>query len=160
MTRTTTRHTIVYQSAGKLGVTRLEAVGSAAMMPGWTAEFKAAGTKIGKVATKGGAAVPFIVLENQTPDTHTYPTTANIDIPYTSGDTVYFCQPGPGDVLNCWLEAGDTVQRGVTYIAAGTAGKVFAVGTGINVGTSNPIGVAWEDVTASGTATRCLVRFI
>ena len=162
MARTTTEHTIVYQTAHKLGVTRLEAVGSAALIPGWLGEIKAAGAKLGKIAVKGQRVVPLVVLENQTPDTHTYPTTAAIDIPYTSGDTVYFCQPQPGDVLNLILAHGESVTKGVNYIAAGTAGKVFNVGTGKSVGTSHPIGVAWETVdnSSGGTGARCLVRII
>jgi len=33
-------------------------------------------------------------------------------------------------------------------------------GTGTSVGTSNPIGIAWESAAASGTAVRCQVRIV
>lgn len=162
MARSTTAHTIVRQSSDRMGVTRLESIGSAVMIPGWIGEFKAAGEKLGKVAAKGAANPKLVVLESQTPDTHTYPTTANIDIPYPSGDTVYYMQAKAGDVLNLWLADGETVARGVSYVAAGTAGKVFNVGTGLSVGTSNPIGIAWEDKdnSSGGTGVRLLVRII
>lgn len=160
MARTTTRHTIVVQSSLKLGVTRLEAVGSAVLLPGWVVEIKGAGDKLGRVAAPGIANAKLVVLENQTPDTHTYPLVASIDIPYPSGDTIYYTQAQAGDVLNMWLRGGDTVVKGQSYVAAGTAGHVMNIGTGLNVGTSNPIGVAWEDKSASGTSVRCLVRII
>ena len=161
MARTTTRHTIVVQSSNKLGVTRLEAVGSAVLLPGWVVEIKSGAHKLGKVATPYRAGPPLVVLENQTPDTHSYPTDAAIDIQYASGDTVYYCQAQPGDVLNMWLAAGGTVQKGVNFLAAGTNGKVLDLGTNLASGTSNPIGIAWQDVTATGTAgARCLVRIL
>lgn len=162
MARTTTRHTIVVQSSLKLGVTRLEAVGSVALMPGWFVEMKGAGDKLGRLGSNGLATPKLVVLENPTPDTHDYPTTAAIDIPYDADDTVYYTQVQAGDVVNAWLADGETVVKGQTWLAVGTVGKVFAVGTGLNVGTSNPVGVAWEDNDNSGggTAVRCLVRIV
>lgn len=159
MARTTTRNAIVVQSAQRLGVTRLEAVGSAVLLPGWLAEIKGAGDKLGKHATASGATAKLVVLENPTPDTITYPTTAAIDIRYASGDTIYFCQAQPGDLLNMWLKVG-TCVKGQTWVISDGSGHVTPCGTGVNVGTSNPVGVAWEDKAAGGTATRMLVRIV
>jgi hypothetical protein len=160
MARRTTRNTIVVRSPNGLGVPRLEAVGSAVLIPGWTVEIKAAGDKLGTLAAKGQAFGKFIVLENHTPDTITHPTKDAVDIPYAADDTVYYCQAPPGALMNLWLADGETVVKGKTFVAGGTGGKVFACGTGLNVGTSNPIGVAWEDKdnSSGGTAVRLLVQ--
>jgi len=159
MARTTTNHTVVFQTSQKLGVTRLEAVGSVALLPGWMVEIKATGAKLGKPSA-GTRTEKLVVLENNTPDTHSYPTTAAVDIPYSADDTVYYTQAQAGDVLNLWLQGGETVVKGQTWLSHGTGGKLKAVGTGLSGGTSNPIGRAWESKTATGTSTRCQVRIV
>ena len=163
MARTTTAHTIVRQSSQKLGPTALEAVGSAALMPGWLVQIQAAGDKLGKHSPASGMSAKLVVLENKTPDTHTYPTTANIDIPYTSGDLVYFMQAQSGDVLNMWIaSAAPAVKKGKDWMISDGAGHLTSCGTGINAGTSNPIGIAWEDKdnSGNGSAVRLLVRIV
>jgi len=158
MARTTTEHTIVHKSADPHGVVRLEAIGTGAIMPGQLIEFESNGY-VQQHATAGGASMKLVALENQTPDTHDYPTTAAIDIPYASGDTIYFCQASPGDVLNMWIASGQDVTKMIESLVSDGGGRLVSCGTGVSVGTSNPVGRPWEDAAASGgTAIRCLVR--
>lgn len=158
MARTTTKHTIVHKSADLHGIVHLEAVGTGAIMPGQLLGMES-NEYVQQHATASGASGKLVALENQTPDTHTYPTTAAIDIPYDSGDTVYYTQASPGDVLNMWLKAGENVSKGIDWLISDGAGRLTSCGTGTSVGTSNPVGMAWKDANASGgTAIRCLVR--
>jgi len=158
MARTTTEHTIVNKSADLHGVVRLEAIGTGAIMPGQLLEMESS-EYVQQHSVAGGASAKLVALENQTPDTHTYPTTAAIDIPYDSGDTVYYAQASPGDVLNMWIASGESVSKGIDWLIPDAAGRLTSCGTGTSVGTSNPIGLAAEDANASGgTAIRCLVR--
>ena len=160
MARTTTEHTIVHKSADPHGVVRLEAIGTAAIMPGQLLEMES-NEYVQKHSAAGAASAKLVALENQTPDTHTYPTTAAIDIPYDSGDTVYYTQASPGDVLNMWIASGQNVSKGIDWLIPDGAGRLTSCGTGVSVGTSNPIGVPAEDANASGgTAIRCLVRIV
>lgn len=164
MARTTTRHTIFVQTAQKLGPNRLEAIGSAALLPGMLAQIKAAGGKLGKHGIAHGASAKLIVLPSETPDTITYPLVPNIDIPTTSGDTVYYAQGMPGDVVNAFLGTKSSVTKGVHFISSLANGYVQSCGTGLTVGGTCAIGVAWETVDVSGAAgtaaKRCLVRIV
>ncbi len=160
MARTTTRHTIVVQSSDPQSQLRLEAVGTKTLYPGMLATIAGSGGKLGKHSTKSGASAKLFVLENQTPDTHTYPTTAAIDIPYSTGDTVYYLQARPGDVINARITDGQSVTKGIDWMISGANGRLISCGTGVSVGTSNPVGIAWETVAASGTFARCKVRIV
>lgn len=159
MARTTTEHTVTIQSAKPSGVTRLEAVGTSPIIPGHLLEFESNGY-VKRHATASGAAAPFVAMELFTPDTHTYPTTAAIDIPYADGDSVYFAQGQPGDVFNMWIASGQDVTKGLDWMISDGSGRLKSCGTGVSVGTSNPIGIAWESAAASGTAVRCQVRIV
>ena len=158
MARTTTQHTVVVQSAKPSGVTRMEAVGSGSIIPGEVLEYRS--SKIQRVSTAAVATPKFVALENPTPDTDDYPTTAAIDIPYADGDTVYFAKAAPGDIYNMRLGDGGTVTKGLQFLKANASGQVASCGTGVNVGTANPIGIAWETVTAAGTEARCQVLIV
>lgn len=158
MARTTTQHTIVVETAKPHGVTRLEAVGSATIYPGMLLTFLSGG-KITPHATASGASAKFVALENQTPDTFTYPTTAAIDIPYASEDTVYYAQLQAGDVANMRWANGQSPTFGIDWVISDGNGNLTSCGTGVSVGTSNVIGLAWQTVTASGV-TRGLVRVV
>jgi len=160
MARTTTEHTIVVQSSDLSSQLRLEAVGTAKLYPGMLATIAGSGGKLKAHAKQGGATAKLFVLENQTPDTHTYPTTAAIDIPYAKADTVYYLQARPGDVINARLKDGQSVTKGIHWLISGAGGLLISCGTGISVGTSNPVGIAWETVAASGTFARCKVRIV
>lgn len=160
MARTTTEHTIVNRSADQHGVVQLEAIGTGAIMPGQLLEMES-NEYVQQHSAAGGASAKLVALESQTPDTDTYPTTAAIDIPYDSGDTVYYAQASPGDVLNMWIASGESVSKGIDWLIPDGAGRLTSCGTGVSVGTSNPVGLAWEDANASGgTAIRCLVRIV
>jgi len=142
------------------GVVRLEDIGTAAIMPGQLLEMESS-EYVQKHSAAGGASAKLVALENQTPNTTTYPTTAAIDIPYDSGDTVYYTQASPGDVLNMWIASGQNVSKGIDWLISDGSGRLTSCGTGTSVGTSNPIGVPAEDANASGgTAIRCLVRIV
>jgi len=138
----------------------LEAIGTGTIYPGELVEYKLGGTKLQVHGTAGGASARFFAVENPTPDTSsTYAGSASIDIPYTSGDTVYFRQAVPGDEVNARLANGQTVVKGTHWLASDGNGELASIGTGVSVGTSNPVGIAWQSLTASGV-TRGLVRIV
>lgn len=160
MARTTTRHAVLVEHALKIGPNRLEALGSGVIYPGQLL-YMVSATQVDQHATASGAAAKLISLENPTPDTFTYPTTAAIDIPYADGDTVQFFQAMPGDVVNMKIASGQSVTKGQDWLISDGNGNLKSCGTGVSVGTSNPIGIAWQTVNASGgTAARCLVRIV
>jgi len=161
MTRTTTKHTIVIESASKQGVIRREAVGTALINPGHLIEFKSGG-KIGVHALAGAPAAQFFALESPTPDTIQHTTTATKDIAYDSGETIYYAQGAPGDVFDAWIPSGDSVVKGRNFLVSDASGKLTDIGTGnAGVGTGNPVAMAWETVNASGgTAVRCKVLIL
>lgn len=158
MTRTTTEHTIVIQSAMPSGPVRHEAVGTGEIWPGMLIEFESNGY-LQLHSTAVGASAKLVAVENQTPDTNSYPTTAANLIPYASGDTVYFVKAGAGDVLNMRLKTSESTVKGQTFMASDGAGHVQALGTGISIGTSNPVGQAWETVSTGGSAGFVRVMF-
>jgi hypothetical protein len=135
----------------------LEAVGSGTIYPGELVYMTTA-TQVHTHETAGAAALPFFAVEHPTPDTSgSYGGSAAIDIPYSDGDTVYFRQALPGDEVNARLANGQSVIKGLEWLISDGNGELASCGTGISVGTSNPVGVAWQTVTASGI-TRGLVR--
>lgn len=160
MARTTTRHTIVVQSADLDGVVHLEAIGTAAVYPGRLLEIESSAGYIRHHSVASGATAKLVALEPQTPDTITYPTTAAIDIPYDSGDLVYYTQACRADVLNMMLAEGESVTKGIDWLISNGAGLLTSCGTGLSVGTSNPVGLAWQTVDASSADSRCLVRIV
>jgi len=160
MARTTTRHAILVESALRISPQRLEAVGSGVIYPGQLL-YMVTATQVDQHATASGASAKFISLVNPAPDTYTYPTTAAIDIPYADGDTVQFMQGLPGDVVNMKIASGQSVTKGKHWLISDGNGNLKSCGTGLSVGTSCPIGIAWQTVNANGgTAARCLVRIV
>ena len=83
--------------------------------------------------------------------------TAAIDTNYAAGDTVYFGQFKPGDVVYGFLKNGETVVKGVTQLVSDGAGAVKAVTVDATTLVGAIVGVADQDLTASG-ATRCRIR--
>ena len=158
MARTTTQHTIVVQSGNLNGVVRREALADEALTPGHLVRFDA-DEELEKHGTADGVLVgKLVVLENPTPDTYTYPTTAAIDIPYAANDTCYYAEGVPGDIFNMILASSVTAVKGISQLVSNGDGtlKVATVGAGTLAGAV--VGVADQDVT-SGTATaRCRVR--
>lgn len=159
MARTTTQHTVVVRSANRDGVLRDEEVGTGSIIPGEALEYDTNGY-VQRVSTAGVATPKLVAMENPTPDTDDYPTTAAVDIPYADGDTVQFAVGKPGDVFNMRLADGESVTQMRDFLIPNDAGQLTSCGTGISVGTSNPIGIAWETVDASGTAARCQVLIV
>lgn len=161
MARTTTRHTIFVQFGAPHGSPLIEAIGTGTIYPGELVEIKPGGTKLQAHAEAGGASARFVAVENPTPNTadSSYAGSASIDIPYTSGDTVYYRQAGRGDVVNMRLANAAAVTKGEDWMISDGNGELTSCGTGVSVGTSNPIGIAWQTVTASGI-TRGLVRIV
>jgi len=159
MARTTTKHVIFVQFAHPHGSPMIEAIGSGTIYPGELV-YMCTATKVHTHATAGAAAVPFFAVENPTPDTSgSYAGSASIDIPYSDGDTVYFRQAVAGDVVNARLANSQSVTKGLEWLASDGNGELASIGTGVSVGTSNPVGVAWQTVSASGI-TRGLVRIV
>lgn len=158
MARTTTRHTIVCESADKFGVTRREAIADEAFTPGHLLRFDA-DEELEKHATADGVTVgKLVALETLTPDTNTYPTTPAIDIPYTADDLAYYADGQPGDIFNMWLATGETGVKGITQLVSNGDGTLKAAVVAATTLANAIVGVAHQDVTGAGAALRCLVR--
>jgi len=158
MARTTTEHTVVVKSASKFGVLRQEAIADEAITPGHLVRFDASEEL--ELHATGDGALPgkLVVLESQTPDTDTYPTTAAIDIPYAADDLAYYAEGQPGDVYNMILATGQTATMGISPLVSNGDGTLKTATVGAGTLANAIVGYADEDVT-SGTATaRCRVR--
>jgi len=56
---------------------------------------------------------------------------------------------------------GEPVTKGLEWLISDGSGHVKTCGTGVSVGTSNTVGIAWQTVDASGgSALRILVRIV
>jgi len=158
--RTTTKHAIFVKFASPYGSPMLEAVGTGTIYPGDLVEIKPGGTKLQVHSTASGASARFIAIENPTPNTSsTYAGSASIDIPYTSGDTVYYRMGQRGDEVNMRWATSVTAVKGVSWMTSDGSGQLTNCGTGVSVGTSNPVGLAWVAQTTSGI-TRGLVKIV
>lgn len=160
MARTTTEHQIVVQAAMLDGVLRRENIGTTTLYPGYLVELASTGhLQVHGIA--GGVSEKLVVLENQTPATNTYPLVSALLQPYQDEDTIYYCRAMPGDILQVRLATSQTVVKGVTWLQSNGAGHVTACGTGHGLagGTSNLVGLAWENIENSGSAALCKVLF-
>jgi hypothetical protein len=158
MTRTTTEHGIVIVSGNKDGVVRQEAIADEALTPGHLVRFDADEELELHAAADGAVPGKLVVLEDQTPDTTTYPTTAAIDIPYAANDLAYYAEGVPGDVFNMILASGQTATMGISPLVSNGDGTLKTATVGAGTLANAIVGYADEDVT-SGTATaRCRVR--
>lgn len=150
MARTTTEHTIVIQSANLNGTVRREALADEAFYPGHLLRFDAS-EELEKHATAGGVLVgKLIAVENPTPDTDTYPTTAAISIPYTADDIAYYVEGQAGDIIQIFLADTETVVKGVTQLISNGDGTLKAETVDADTLAHAIVGVADEDATASG----------
>lgn len=150
MARTTTEHTIVIQAANLNGVVRREALADEIFYPGHLLRFDSS-EELEKHGTADGVLVgKLIALENPTPDTITYPTTAAISIPYAADDTAYYAEGQPGDIFQMFLYSGQTVVKGVTQLISQGDGTLKAESVDGSTLAHAIVGVADEDKTASG----------
>lgn len=158
MARTTTQHTIIIQSGNLNGVIYREALADEALTPGHLVRFDA-DEELELHATADGVLVgKLVVLENPTPDTNTYPTTAAIDIPYAADDTAYYAEGVPSDIFNMILATSVTAVKGISQLVSNGDGTLKVATVGTSTLANAVVGVADQDVT-SGTATaRCRVR--
>jgi hypothetical protein len=158
MARTTTEHTIVVKSADKYGVIYREAIADEAFYPGDLLRFDA-DEELELHATADGVLVgKLVAMENQTPDTHTYPTTAAIDIPYAADDLAYYAEGQPGDVFNMRLAAGEDAVKGITQLVSNGDGTLKAETVDAATLANAIVGVADEDITGGAAVLRCRVR--
>ena len=109
MARTTTEHQIVVRSAIPSGVVREENIGTSTLYPGYLVELASTG-HLTVHASAGGVSAKMVVLENQTPDTITYPTTSALLQPYQDEDTIYYAMAMPGDILQVRITTGQTLS--------------------------------------------------
>lgn len=150
MARTTTEHTIVVQAASPYGVVRREALADEIFYPGHLLRFDTS-EELEKHATADGVLVgKLIALENPTPDTITYPTTAAISIPYAADDTAYYAEGQPGDIFQIFLANAQTVVKGISQLASNGDGTLKVATVAAGTLANAIIGVADEDATASG----------
>jgi len=141
---------------GLLGSTRKEALAEeAGIGPGDLLEMGAAVTGVLRHNTANGSVLPIrVAVESQTPDNET---TADIDIDYTNGDTVYFTIPKSGDVLYMWLAAGETSAVGSDLVSDGDGALLVRTAAGAAIIDGSVIGQAKEVVAAVALA-RVLVE--
>jgi len=156
MARTTTHHQIIVRQ-GPHGVARAERVCGEAITPGHLLEVDSSEHYIKHDGAEEFLPRKIVALETLTPDTITYPTTAMIDIPYASGDTVYAGIVGPGDRAYMFLAAGYTAVEGVSQLCSAGDGTLH-----VNDSVSDKavvFGVPAEDKDNSGgtAAVRVLV---
>ncbi len=150
----TTYRTIVIQ-AGPMGVNRQEALaGEAGIKPGHLLEISS-----GKVVTHNtadGFTQKLVALESQHAYSETLPT---IDVVYADGDTVYYTQAAPGDVLYMLLAASENVTLGVTPLVSNADGTLKAAVIGAGTLEGAVVGVA---MTTSNVASvqRIKVRIV
>ncbi len=157
MARTTTEHQIVVQSAKPDGVTRNEGVGTKLLYPGYLLQWESTGYM---GVHSGGMSANLVCLENQTPNTATYPLVSALLQPYTDHDTVYYAMAQAGDILQVRLTTSQSVVKGVTWLQSDGAGHVTSMGTTLAGGTSVvPVGLAWETVETAGSAGLVRVKF-
>jgi len=157
MARTTTDHTIAVSPASLIGVVRKEALADEALYPGMLARFDA-DEELEAHATAGGVLVgKVVILETQTPDTDTYPTTAAIDIPYTIGDTAYYAVGQPGDIFNMFLANGETAVKGVSQLISNADGSLKVESVDADTLAGSIVGVAAADL-ANTTGSRARLR--
>jgi hypothetical protein len=85
-----------------------EALAGEAITPGHLVTFGSGGTanKLIKHATAAGNAAAMFAVENTTPDRSV--TTAPIDTPYASGETVKWVMARPGSEIYAWVPASAT----------------------------------------------------
>lgn len=136
---------------------RKEALAHAAITPG---ELLDINTDEEVEAHAGAAGVlpnKLIALETQTPDATA---TAQVDIDYAAGDTVYYAVGRPGEVYYMWLAASQTVVKGITQLQSDGAGALTPVSVGATTLTNSIVGVAAQDLTAGVARARCLVEIV
>jgi len=159
MARTTTEHQIVVRSAMPSGVVREEGPGTTTLYPGYLLQLEASGY-LAVHGSAGGMSANLVCLENQTPNTATYPLVSALLQPYADEDTIYYAMAMPGDILQVRLTTSQTTVKGVTWLQSDGAGHVTACGTAsLAGGTSNVVGMAWEDIGTGGSAGLVLVKF-
>jgi len=157
MARTTTEHQIVVRSAMPSGVVREEGPGTTTLYPGYLLQLESTGYL---AVHSGGMSGNLVCLENQTPDTTANPLVSALLQPYADNDTVYYAMAMPGDILQVRLTTGQETVKGVTWLQSDGAGHVTSMGTTLAAGTSVvPVGLAWEDIDAGGSAGLVLVKF-
>lgn len=114
-------NTVVLQR-GPWGINRQEGIaGTIAITPGMLLEFSS-GVLIPH-ATANGAQQRLVALESQNADSETL---ASVDVPYASGDVVYYTPAAPGDLMWMWIKANETAVAGVTPLASGGGGLLQA----------------------------------
>jgi hypothetical protein len=145
-----TWHTIALQGEP----VRREALAHEAITPGQLLEINSDEEVAKHSADSGVLPGKLFALESPTAAAST---TAAIDTNYAAADVVYFGQFQPGDVVYGFLKNGETVVKGITQLVSDGAGAVKAVSVGTSTLEGSVVGVADQDLTASG-ATRCRIR--
>ncbi len=136
---------------------RKEALAHEIITPGQLLEINADEEAAKHSAAAGVLPNKLIALETQTPNAES---SAQVDATYAAGDTLYYAVGRPGEVYYMFLAAGQTVVKGVTQLQSDGAGALTPVSVGATTLTNSIVGVAAQDLTAGGAATRCLVEIV
>jgi hypothetical protein len=88
-------------------------------------------------------------------------TSTAIDTTYPSGDSVYYAECQPGDVVYGWGKAGETFVTGVTQCVSDGAGAVKAATVDANTLENSVVGIAAESkVVGGGARERLKIRIV
>jgi len=150
----TTEHTIFLSGAQSFNIEGRvqEDLGAGTIYPGYLVEYDT-NEYIAAHATGTGFQQRMVALENPFDDLNT---TAAIDSPYLTGDTVRFLYGQPGDLLYMYLATG-TAVRGRSRLGSNGDGTLRVSATGAD--DLSVVGVPDEDLVCA-TATRLRVRIV
>ena len=148
-------HTIVVNSTDSL--MRKEALAGGTIIPGQLLTWSS-GTLIPHVSAAGVVGAKMVAVETLTPDAAT---TAQIDVTYPSGDTVYYVTPRPGDMLYMFLATGENASIGSLLTSKGVTGALQVTTVDTNTLENAVVGVAAVALNnATGSDARLLVEIV
>lgn len=149
-----TFHTIVVQAPDDL--VHKEALAGGTITPGMLLAWSS-GALIPHGSAAGAVGVKMVAVETQTPNADT---TAQIDVTYPSGDTVYYVTPRSGDVLNMLLKTGNNASIGSILVSDG-AGALDVATVSTTTLESAVVGVAAAALNnTSGSNARLRVEIV
>lgn len=108
--------------------------------------------------TADGGTLKYVALENPTEGSDT---TANIDVAYASGDTVYFAQGQPGDVFYMWLTTSNNAVVDVSPLVSTGDGALKVATLGATTLEGAIVGYPAESLNnTTGSDARLKVRIV
>ena len=148
-------HTIVVNSTDSL--MRKEALAGATIIPGELLAWSGS-TLIPHGVDGGVVGAKMVAVETLTPDADL---TAQIDVTYPSGDTVYYVTPRSGDMLYMFLATGENASIGSILTSKGVTGALQVDTVDAALLENAVVGVAAAALNnATGADARLLVEIV